>query len=74
MAHAPYSCMANEPYKLAPTQLMDVARECRRIVLNAERELGKLPRASYLDLVADNIPDVSLDDLRSALVVAGVGY
>ncbi len=54
--------------------LMSIARECRRIVLHAEKALGPLPKKSYLDLVADNLSDVSLADLKSALVVAGVGY
>lgn len=57
-----------------PMDLISVAKECRRIVLSAESELGPLPKASYLDLVADNITDVSLADLKSALVIAGVGY
>lgn len=57
-----------------PRNLVDVARQCRAIVLAAERDLGKLRPATYLDLCADNIPDVSLADLRVALVIAGVGY
>lgn len=59
---------------MKPRLLIDVANECRAIVLRAESALGPLPKATYLDLVADNIPDVSLSDLRSALVIAGVGY
>lgn len=54
--------------------LVDIAKDCRRIVQAAERDLGPLPKATYLDLVADNLPDVSLEDLKAALVVAGVGY
>ncbi len=57
-----------------PLDLESVARECRRIVLAAEKDLGPLPKLSYLDLVADNIPGVSLADLKTALVIAGVGY
>ena len=57
-----------------PLNLMSVALECRRVVLAAEKDLGKLPRASYLDLVADNLPDMPLETLKCALVVAGVGY
>ena len=56
------------------THLMSVALECRRIVLAAEKALGPLPKKQYLDLVADNIPNVPLETLRAALVVAGVGY
>ncbi len=54
--------------------LMSIAEACRVVVLRAEKDLGKLPRASYLDLVADNLEDVPLETLRCALVVAGVGY
>lgn len=54
--------------------ILSIATECRRIVLAAESDLGPLPKASYLDLVADNIEDVPLETLRAALVVAGVGY
>lgn len=57
-----------------PRQLMDIAAECRAIVLRARADLGDIPRAQLLDLVADNIPSVPLDDLRAALVCAGVGY
>lgn len=54
--------------------LMSIAGVCRQIVLAAEKDLGPLKKATYLDLVADNIPDVPLETLRAALVVAGVGY
>ncbi len=57
-----------------PLNLMSIAGECRRIVLAAEKDLGPLAKKSYLDLVADNIPDVPLETLKAALVVAGVGY
>lgn len=57
-----------------PKLLMDIAMDCRRIVQKAEADMGPLPKASYLDLCADNIPDVSLSDLKAALVCAGVGY
>ena len=57
-----------------PLNLMSIAEECRRIVLAAKADLPNLSRVSYLDLVADNIPDVPLATLRAALVVAGVGY
>lgn len=36
-----------------PQSLTEIAAECRAIVLAAEKDLGKLPRASYLDLVAE---------------------
>lgn len=54
--------------------LVNVAKQCRTIVQSAERDLGPLPKSSYLDLCADNIPDVPLRDLEAALVIAGVGY
>lgn len=47
---------------------------CRSIVCKAEADLGPLPKASYLDLVADNVPNVPLATLRDALKHAGVGY
>jgi hypothetical protein len=56
------------------TQLESIALECRRIVLAAKRDLPDLKPVQYLDLCADNIPGVSLADLRTALVIAGVGY
>jgi hypothetical protein len=57
-----------------PRDLNSIASECRRVVLAARAEIGHIPRAALLDLVADNLPDVPLNDLRAALVVAGVGY
>lgn len=55
-------------------QLMSIAKECRRIVLAARADGIEFNREQMLDLVADNIEDVSLDTLRVALVIAGVGY
>ena len=57
-----------------PQSLTEIAAECRAIVLAAEKALGPIVKAQYLDLVADNIPDVPLATLRAALIVAGVGY
>lgn len=57
-----------------PQLLMDIAAQCREIIKRAEAALGPLPKAQYLDLVADNIPHASLSDLKAALVCAGVGY
>lgn len=53
--------------------LESIAAECRRVVLAAKAEIH-IERAQYLDLCADNLPDVPLETLRAALVVAGVGY
>lgn len=55
-------------------QLTTIANECRRIIQAAEADLGPLPKASYVDLCADNLPDVSILDIKSALVIAGVGF
>jgi hypothetical protein len=61
--------------QMKPIKLIDIAQQCRGIVLRARRALGEdLGGCSMLDLVADNITHVSLDDLRAALVIAGVGY
>ena len=57
-----------------PPLLMDLAQQCRAIVIRAREDLGEIPRAALLDLVADNIPDVPLRTLQDALVCAGVGY
>lgn len=57
-----------------PLQLMSIARACRIVVLEAREALGDIPRASLLDLVADNLTDVPLETLKAALVCAGVGY
>lgn len=54
--------------------LGELAQECRVIVHRAERALGPLPKASYVDLCADNIAHASIADIKAALVVAGVGY
>lgn len=52
--------------------LMDVASECRRIVLAAVSDLGPdLAGGSVLDLCADNIERVSLADLQCAIICAG---
>ena len=61
--------------QMKPMKLIDIAQQCRGIVLRARRALGEdLGSCSMLDLVADNITHVSLSDLRAALVIAGVGY
>lgn len=44
-----------------------LAEKCQAIIRNAEKDLGFIPSACYLDLVADNLPDVPLADLRAAL-------
>ena len=59
---------------LEPVSLLVLARQCRAIVRAAESDLGPLPKKSYVDLCADNLADASIADIKSALVVAGVGY
>jgi hypothetical protein len=58
-----------------PRKLLDLAAQCRAIVLKAQAALGDdLGDCSMLDLVADNISDASLNDLEAALIVAGFSY
>jgi hypothetical protein len=58
-----------------PRTLLDLAAQCRAIVLKAQEVLGDdLEGFSMLDLVADKIPDAPLNDLETALVVAGFSY
>ena len=56
-----------------PRPLIDIAAECRLIVLRAVADIGPdLQGCSALDLVADQIPHASLSDLKAALVIAGL--
>lgn len=60
----------NQP---TPRLLVDIARECREVFNRAAKDLGNDLRGfSLLDLCADNITDVSLADLKSAIIVAGL--
>lgn len=56
-----------------PRQLMDVAVECRKVIERAERAGVTIDDGNVIDLLADNIVDVSLADLRVALVCSGIG-
>lgn len=51
--------------------LIDVARRCRDIITTAETAGLAIDDGNVIDLCADNLPCVSLSDLRSALIVAG---
>ena len=56
-----------------PRNLINIAKELRPIVIKAVDALGSdLQGYSVIDLVADNIQDVSISDIKCALVVAGV--
>lgn len=56
-----------------PRDLVEVARECRGIAGRAVAALGAdLGGGSLLDLCADQITDVSLFDLKTAIVVSGL--
>lgn len=53
--------------------LTSIAHACDKVVSEARQALGyDLGGFSVLDLVADNLPDVPLETLRTALVVAGI--
>ena len=54
--------------------LIDIARQCRAIVLRATAALGPdLNGFSIVDLCADALPlNISLQDIKCALVIAGL--
>lgn len=55
--------------------LIDVAKQIKPIVIRATMDLGSdLGGMSVIDLCADQIPDVSLFDIKCALVVAGIDH
>lgn len=57
-----------------PRMLTEIAKDVRRIVLDAVQDLGKdLQGNSVIDLVMDNVEDhISTQDAKVALVIAGV--
>lgn len=55
-----------------PLQLTDIAEQCKDVILAAESAGLTIDDGNVVDLCADNIP-ASLSDIRSALVVAGLG-
>lgn len=59
---------------MTPLLLEDVARDVRRIWDAAIADLGNDlgGYGSVLDLMADNIEHVSLADLKTAIIVAGI--
>lgn len=55
-----------------PFLLMDVAKRCAEVYDGCAKEDADLFGCSLLDLCADNITDVSLSDLKAAIVVSGI--
>jgi hypothetical protein len=55
-----------------PRTLVQLAKKCRHIVEHAERDLGPLTKEERVDVCADQVPDAPLEDIRSALIVAGL--
>lgn len=55
-----------------PETLMQLAAQCGKIYDTAAKEHADLWGCSVLDLLADNIPEASLADLKSAIIVAGI--
>lgn len=54
-------------------QLTEIAARCRSVVEGAERAGLVIDDSNVVDLCADNLPDnISLTDIRRALVVAGL--
>lgn len=56
----------------SPPQLTDIATRARQIIDAAEHDGLTIDDGNVVDLLANNIPRVPLNDLRSALVVAGL--
>lgn len=55
--------------------LDSIAHTCDRVISDARKALGyDLRGYSLLDLVADNLTDIPLETLKTALVVAGYSY
>lgn len=57
---------------MTPPLLTDIASRARRIIEAAETAGVAIDDGNVVDLIADNISDVSLSDIRCALVVAGL--
>jgi len=54
------------------TQLTALATACRRVIARADAAGIAVTDGNVVDLCADNIEHVSLNDIRDALVVAGL--
>jgi hypothetical protein len=66
--------MTSQVVEYDPLDLESIAYACDSVITKATRELGWITiRKSLLDLVADNLPDVPLSTLKTALIVAGYG-
>lgn len=68
-----YRLMSTEHFTLAAEPLlMDIAVKAREVIANAEADRVVIDDGNVIDLLCDNISSVSIEDLRSALVVAGL--
>ncbi len=55
-----------------PPRLLDIAMQARGTIAAADMAGLMINDSNVIDLLADNIPDVPLNTLRDALVVAGL--
>ena len=55
-----------------PPLLVDLAKECRAVWERTSKADPDIFGGSILDLMADNITDASLLDLKSAILYAGI--
>lgn len=55
-----------------PTQLMNLARQCRAAYDACVADDADLFGGSLLDLCANQIPRASLADLKAAIIVSGI--
>jgi hypothetical protein len=55
-----------------PPLLIDIARDVRRLIMNALAEGACIHEGNVLPILFDAFPHVSPSDLRTALVVAGL--
>ena len=59
---------------MKPPLLIDLAHQVRQIISAAQADGLTIDDGNVIDLLADNLPRVSLSDLRTALVVAGYTF
>jgi hypothetical protein len=66
------ACTCAECNPPAPPLLVDLAKECRVVWERTSKADPDIFGGSILDLMADNITDASLLDLKSAILYAGI--